>query len=187
MKYNMKICKCGRIHMIDDSKIEKALENEKDFLLVCGSCGMATVIGADKEPDFYDPNKTCHIMYSYDLDSDKSITPDAFTTAKDHKGIEEIFYSNGLKVPIMTGMYATDYIAGNFSDGWCPDLYKIKRDDITKEEVFRFIDEYNHDRITVDMGRFIRETPDDMLEEISHYYIKGFNWKGTKYERILNS
>ena len=33
-KYDMRICKCGRIHMIPTEKIEKALEDNKNLLLI---------------------------------------------------------------------------------------------------------------------------------------------------------
>ena len=46
-KYNMRICKCGRIHMIDENKLEKALENNKHIFLICGGCRTATLIGAE--------------------------------------------------------------------------------------------------------------------------------------------
>ena len=41
-KYDMRICKCGRIHMVDEDKLERALKNNKNLLLVCGGCGAAT-------------------------------------------------------------------------------------------------------------------------------------------------
>ena len=46
-----------------------------------------------------------------------------------------------------------------------------------------FIDEYIHDRTTVNMNRFINETPDDVLDELSNYLIDGLDWKGTKFEK----
>lgn len=81
-----------------------------------------------------------------------------------------------------TGQYATDFFNGRFSDRWYPDFYKIQRKDITVKEIMDFIDEYIHDRTTVNMDRFINETPDDILEELSGYWIEGLNWSGTKYE-----
>lgn len=188
-KYDMRICKCGRIHMVDNNKLDKALENNKNLLLICGGCGAATLIGADIEPDWNEPDKKCYMMYSGDLSSyeDKSITDADFESTEHHKGIDEIIYSHGIKVPMMTGQYATDYYNGIFSDRWYPDFYKIQRKDVTVNEVMDFIDEYNHDRTTVNMKRFIHETPEDMLEEISHYMIDGFNWKGTKWETEWNS
>ena len=93
-KYDMRICKCGRIHMIDEDKLEKALENNKNLLLICGGCGTATLIGADIEPDLNEPNKKCYMMYSGDLSpyEDKSITTTDFESTEHHKGIEEIIY-----------------------------------------------------------------------------------------------
>lgn len=188
-KYDMRICKCGRIHMIDNNKLNKALENNKNLLLICGGCGSATLIGANIEPDWYGTDEDCYTMYSTDFSSyeDKSITAVDFESTKHQKGIEEIIYSHGIKVPMMTGMYATDYCNGTFFDRWYPDFYKIQRKDVTVKEVMDFINEYNLNRRTVNMNRFINETPIDMLEEISHYMIDGFDWKGTKLESEWNS
>lgn len=188
-KYDMRICKCGRIHMVDSEKLEKALKNDKNLLLICAGCGNATVIGANVEPDWYDPKKTCYMMYfgTFSDYKDKIIKAEDFETKEGKKGIEEIIYSHGYKVPMMTGMYATDYSSGKFSDRWYPDFYKIQRSDITVKEILKFIDEYNHDRTTVNMNRFVHETPDEILEIISRYHIKGLNFKGTKWENEWNS
>ena len=82
-----------------------------------------------------------------------------------------------------TGQYATDYFNGRFSDRWYTDFYKIQRTDITVKEIMDFIDEYNYNRTTVNMDRFINETPDDILAELSTYFIDGLDWKGTKFEK----
>lgn len=184
-KYDIRICKCGRIHTIPDEKIEKALENDKNFLLICAACGNATLIGADIAPDWNDPSKDCYEMYSGDFSSyeDKIINEDTFKGNEKEKAVKEILYSHGIKVPMETGQYATDYFNGRFSDRWYPDFYKIQRNDITVKEIMDFIDEYTHDRTTVNMDKFINETPDDVLEELSNYYIEGLNWKGTKFEK----
>jgi len=58
-----------------------------------------------------------------------------------------------------------------------------KRSDITLEEVMRFIEDFEHDHKTVDMDRFIRENDDEILQCISGYIIRAFDWTGTKYER----
>ena len=55
-KYDMRICKCGRIHMIEMDKLDEALHNNKNLLLICAGCGKATNIGADIEPDFFRSN-----------------------------------------------------------------------------------------------------------------------------------
>lgn len=188
-KYEMKICECGRIHMIPIEKIDNALDKNKHFVLVCAGCGDATVIGANVESDYLDPRKDCYMMYSTDLSSnkDKSIIVNDFSSTDEQKGIEEIFYSHGIKVPMMTGMYATDFSCDKFSDRWYPDFYKIQRSDITVAEIMQFINEYTHDRTTVNMARLISETPDEMLDVISQYYIEAFDWRGTKWESEFNS
>lgn len=184
----MKICKCGRIHLIPEEKIDNALEKNKNFVLICANCGESIVIGANIEPDWNDPEKDCYMMYSYNLSDykDKSITKESFETTKKEKGIEEIYYSHGIKVPMMTGNYATDYFCGRFSDRWYPDFYNIERKDITVKEIMDFINQWKKDRITVNMNRFIHENKEEDLKEISRYYIKGLNWKGTKFEREWN-
>ncbi len=183
-KYDIRICKCGRIHAIPDEKIEKVLEADKNFLLICAGCGNAILIGADISPDWDDPSKDCYEMYSRNFSSyeNKIINEDIFTGNENEKAVGEILYSHGFKVPMKTGQYATDFFNGRFSDRWYPDFYKIQRKDITVKEIMDFIDEYTHDRITVNMDRFINETPDDILEELSGYWIEGLNWSGTKYE-----
>ena len=51
IKYDIRICKCGRIHAIPNERIEKALDADKNFLLICAACGNATLIGANISPD----------------------------------------------------------------------------------------------------------------------------------------
>lgn len=186
-KYNVRTCNCGRIHMIPNEKVERALEDDKNFLLVCAGCGAATLIGADIQPDWDEPDKNYYMMYSGDFSrqQDASINISDFNTTANSKGIKEIFYSHGVKVPMMTGHYATDCFNGRFSDGWFPDFYEIQRKDVTVEEIMKFIDEYNNKSTTVNMQRFINETPDDILEEISCYLINGLHWEGTKFEKCL--
>ena len=50
-KYDIRICKCGRIHAIPNERIKNALNADKNFLLICAACGNATLIGADISPD----------------------------------------------------------------------------------------------------------------------------------------
>jgi len=184
--YKMRICKCGRIHMIPMEKIDNALDKDKNLLLLCGGCGKGTVIGADIQPDYIEPQKDGYSMYFYDFSTywNKEISILDFESTENQKGFEEIFYSHGIKVPMMTGQYATDYFYEKFSDRWYPDFYKIQKKNISVSEIMEFIDKYNQDRTTVNMDRFLGETPEEMLEVISRYPIKGFNWEGTKWERL---
>lgn len=182
----MKICKCGKIHLIPEEKINNALKKNKNFILICADCGRSIVIGANIE--LYDPygddkEKECYMMYSYDLSENMSVTKEFFNETEDKKGIEEIYYNHGIKVPMMTENYATDYFCGRFSDRRYPDFYNIGRKNITVEEIMDFINQWKESRTTVNMNRFIFENKEEDLKEISRYYIEGFNWKGTKFER----
>ena len=184
-KYELRICSCGRIHAIPEEKIVNAIEAEKDLLLICGGCGTATLIGADIVPDFDNPSEDCYEMYSKNFihKNNKFINSDSFNGTDKEKAINEIYYDNGYKVPMMTGNYATDFGCNKFSDRWYPDFYKIERKDITVQEIMEFINEYRHNRTTINMSRFIYETPDEILEELSNCLIPAFNWKGTKFEK----
>lgn len=57
---------------------------------------------------------------------------------------------------------------------------------MTAAEVQDFLENARKEARTVNMNRFIRENKGDMLEEISRCFIKGFDWKGTKYEKEWN-
>ena len=173
-KYHMQICSCGRIHMIDIGKINKTYEENKNLLLICAGCGEATLIGADKQSDPLDSNKSCYFSYAipFSKNQDQTICDYMFDSIRldGMKALSEILYSHGYKVAMMTGRYATCYIAGRFFD-YSYDNYTTKRP----------ISET--DRSLVNMKRFISDTPDDILKEISRYWIEGFDWTGTKWEQ----
>ena len=56
-KYDIRICKCGRIHAIPKEKIERAIDENKNFFLICASCGKGTLIGAGASRDYLYPEK----------------------------------------------------------------------------------------------------------------------------------
>lgn len=185
-KFDMRICKCGHIHMIPIEKVEKALKTDRNLLLICAGCGGATIIGADIEPNLFgDSDGLVYSMYACDFSphEDASIHIENFGWPGNKKGFSEIFYSHGIHVPMVTGTDATGYFNGKFYDNWYPDFWKIERIDVTVEEIMKFITKWREERITVDMGTFISQTDDDILEELSHYYIPAFNWAGTKFEK----
>ena len=189
-KYDIRICHCGHIHLIPFEKIDNAIKYDKNLLLICADCGSATVIGADKEWDEYEPNKECYMMYAGDFSpySSSSITEETFKGKEDKKAISEIYYSRGIKIPMMNGYYATEYHDGIFYDGRViANLYEIDRPDVTAEEVQNFLKDARKEASTVNMNQLIRENKEDFLKEISRFCISGFNWKGTKYERRWNS
>lgn len=149
MNYNMKICHCGRIHMVPMNKLDNAVDNDKDLLVICGNCGAMTIMGADVQSDG-------NYMYSHDIkayDDNVSITSEIFTQGFDvSKPISEIFYDRGLKLPMMTGNYADIYGCGNFYDTHSNNPVNAS---------------------TIHFRRFVRENKDklDQLKELSYYVI----------------
>lgn len=187
-EYEIRICQCGHIHFIPHKKVATALRRHKELLLICGSCGEATRIGADEEPDFYDESNSGIIynMYSQSLNPNRindaiSITPRSFKTISGiQKGFNEIFYSAGIKVPMMSGQYAQMYnfYGEYFLDIWFPDWYKIERADVTLEEVKSFIETSKTESQKVNMDRFVSETDDKYLQYLARTTIKAFDWTG---------
>lgn len=184
-KYDVKICKCGRIHFIDWNEISTACDKEKNLLLICGGCGEATYIGSDKQPDWFDENKICHMMYSYSQNKyeDFSINEDSFKSTRYDKGLYKVIYSHGIKVMMKTGYYATAYDNGIFTDMQYPDMWHIQRNDITVNEIKEFFNKWEEKMKTVNMNSLLKKLTDEQANELSSYMIEGLDWTGTKYER----
>ena len=177
----IRICNCGRIHFINESIIIDALKQDKEVMLICGGCGNATVIGADRYMDEYEPEKEVFDMYSYYAgNKDFQIDEKSFQPGE-RKEFHKVIYSKGKQVRMMTGMYATAYEYGKFSDNWFPDFYKIERDGITVEEIMQFIEQWRHDRTTVNMDSLIHDLSEEEAEILSGRWVKGLDWSGTKY------
>lgn len=178
MNFTVEICKCGHIHFISMEDIADAAEHNNAVLFICAHCGAATVIGADIGYEYStDGNKTYN-MYEHDFSP--------YTTSDiNSDDYERVVYSRGISVPMLNGNYADTYFAGKFRDSRTPDyseLFRLDCDNIDK--VHSFIYRIEHDAATVNMDRFINQTPDKYLQEISKYPIQGFNWAGTKYEKL---
>lgn len=177
MKYSMYICSCGRVHMIPNEKIEEAIVQEKVLVYICGGCGAIRIIGADESVDGYS-------MFSYRInyDYDNPISLEDIFVREKCKPYTEILYSPGIRVPMKTGMCARSYNSDHFCDTWHPDWSKIEWRGITTKKFLEFINKYKRDQVTVDMDRFIRETPDEYLDDISKYCITAFDWNGTRWD-----
>lgn len=175
-QYEVRVCSCGRIHVLPWEAIEFAIYDGSEFTYICGGCGAAVSIGADETVDFDDPDTPAYDMYSRGYDGEGGMFNEIFQNTCD------LYYSPGVKVPMMTGNYANSYCDG-FKDMVYPDLYKIDRDNVTAEEVHEFIADYNKKSITVNMGRLMREQPKEIVQAISDVYFEQFDWSGTQYDR----
>lgn len=160
MKYDVKFCECGRVHFIDEEKINKAIENNKQIIVVCNHCGDSFVIGADKQID--EDGKIIYMMYSFDKQN---------TEINDMSNIDSIIFTAGEQIRMVTGGEATYYGDGTFID-W----ETKKPDNVTSKE-------WEQMQRTVNTQHTINWIRDDnKLEHLSHYY-STIDWKGTKYEK----
>lgn len=183
-KYDIRICKCGRIHTIPYEKIDKALDNNKNIILSCMNCGRLTIIGGDYEEDF--DNGICgFIMYSNPIVSEAySVNKSLFFNSNSRKALQEVFFSKGYPVPMNTGNFADNYTNGEFFDtssyNNISGLNRIYNIDLLMDAVKT----RNEHAKQVNMNYFISITPEDVLEELSRYYISGLNWEDTKYKKF---
>lgn len=192
---DIRICSCGRIHFIDSWIIDEALEQNKNTLVICGGCGRTYVIGADIEPDWYEPDKMYYNMYTSTLFPNGSEDPYIFdqkffeTVEGKFKGFHKVIIDPGKRVMMDTGYYATSYDhgSGTFYDMQYPDfIWNIKKTD-GLEDILSSIGKFQRDMKSVNMNWLLRSLTDEEAEQLSHYGVKGLNWKGTKWETEYNS
>ena len=159
IKYEVYFCSCGRVHFVDSEKLNDAIVNEKEILIVCNNCGNSFVEGADKEE--YNGEEG-YMMYSRSMRD---------TEINDTSKIDNIVFTPGEKVRMMTGGEATSYVGNTFID-W----ETKKPDNITLKE-------WEKMRETVDIERTINWISDDNKLSNMSNYVTGIDWKGTKFEK----
>jgi len=159
-KYDVRFCNCGRVHFIDQTKIDQAIENEKQVLVICNNCGNSFIIGADKGYDEY-LDQEIYNMYSYGMRD---------TELNDLSRIDSIVFTAGEQVRMMTGGTAT-YQGDCFID------WETKKPDNISNEEWEKMQKTVNTQHTIN---WIRD--EDKLEQMSHYVV-GIDWKGTKYEK----
>lgn len=174
----VRICKCGHIHLIDESRISNALQQDKELVFICSNCGAAYRIGADREDGaFYgEPGKTFYNMYTLDLPRSKSITAEDFSENDEHKPYSEILYSDGIAVPMMSGMNATHFGPNGFSDNWFPDFLNELNDERKSiEDIRRMYRKWQDDMHTVNIGWFKRSLNASVAEVLAKQHIQGLD------------
>lgn len=160
IKYEVYFCSCGRVHFINTEKLNKAIENEKQLLVVCNNCGNSFVEGANKEQDY--EGKECYMMYSFNMKD---------TEINDMSKIDSIVFTLGEHIRMMTGGEATYYGSGTFID-W----ETKKPNNVTDEE-------WEVTRKTVNVQHTINWIKDDNKLNHMSNYVTDINWKGTKFEK----
>lgn len=190
MHKEVRICKCGCIHFVDQDMIYNAIDHDKNILFICGQCGQATIIGADRVPNWYketdDEPDECFDMYSFDADrGQKTLILDAnsFSDIGDHKPIDKVIYDNGHVVMMETG-YRANYFNYNtgFEDMTYPDFIYYLNGSATVTEIVSQIKEYNEKRKNVRMYSLINDLTEEENEILSRARIKGIDYTDTKWE-----
>lgn len=99
----------GRVVLVENKTIDKAIDSDKEILIICNawSGGYAHAVGAEKyiDPDFGE----CWNMYGYDI-KDKEL--DAVDLDKFYR----VIISSGEQIWMKSGDQANSYIGGVFTD-----------------------------------------------------------------------
>lgn len=148
-------CRCGHIHVVSGKDYSDAIEAGKENLLICGNCGATYISGAEEAEGGYS-------LYRYEIPQNLMTSENNYSAdLTDYlKRFYKVNYSVGYGVPMTTGYFADTLFCGRFLDNTHDD---------------------NNQR--VDMARFLQITPDHVLEMVSQYYIRAFNWSNTKYKQ----
>ena len=180
-KFEVRICRCGHIHLFSEAAISAAFAQNKKFVIVCGSCGCVTVLGANSYIDEH--GNKIYDCYSYDADT----TYEANMAI--HSSDAVINYRRGMEIPMMSGHSANQFFRGRFYDNSSPRFDELLdlRSKIDRKAVEAFVQQYETDRASVDMKQLIRDNTPEVLEALSKLSIEQFNWVSTPYEQKSDS
>ena len=187
LEMELRICKCGCIHILDAKPIEEALEKHKEILLICGNCGTAFRVGtdataeacADEGPNLYERI----IMRKATI-----ITEDSFADrpAERTKPFDKIYHNKGYRVPMMTGQMATRFDGRLFVDDNAPDFLKdIDRPGATVNGLREEYDQWKTDRVTVDMCALVNELGEENAQWIATQRVPGLDFSKTEYAKYV--
>lgn len=176
MKYEIRICRCGRIHFFPKDKLNNVTEHES-FLLICSGCGESMIYGyvgytGSEEKPIYRPhlaNETLCISEGMQSQTNKFF---------------EILIDAGIKVPMMSDHDATYYnpYSGFYDTScynmWLRSLHSDTKGDLTCDE--KSIKE----RHTVDRKMFFERAMlyPGLLRQLAESRCAGFDWTGTPYD-----
>lgn len=171
-RYDLRICKCGRVHFIPSEKIDNAIKNSKEIVLICPGCGTILHIGADVQEDPYVGGE-CYMMYSYDQ-KDGTITSANFDPAFNGRVIDEIIVDEGERVYMKTCRPADHYSFGKFYD-WGSDFPDI-RDYANKPaaDLIRDMDKFNRTREIIDIDMTLKFMSKEHSDYMNHPMAKAF-------------
>lgn len=167
MKYEVRFCGCGRIHVTENKDLWDFLEQDyknRKVLMVCNHCGSARLMWLS---EYMDEGLA---QNSTDIRDD---TVD---------NVDKVIASRGIILYTMSGEPVDGHVAGYFVN---------YREWEKNQDKYRSLDEAYKDkapwvtvdtqRLIMDIKRIYKEDADEVLKRISGYVTK-INWKGTNYE-----
>lgn len=192
-EYDVRFCSCGTIHFIESETVQTAVTANRELIVICGGCGKSFVIGADREPNWENPESSEYAYSMYSNDFNKSFTTtieESFVIMDD--GSNRVFshnpivrYSMGKRPMMMTGQRASHYRNGKFYDEDY-DVLSLLESCTLVSEVQRHVDHWKLNKSVVNTTRLFNELSDDELRHLSHYSLEGLDWTNTKYETDYN-
>ena len=154
-KYTVRFCNCGRVHFIENEKLDNVLESGKSALHICNHCGSVTEIWLEDNGD--GSYNFCSVELKDQIIDDLS-----------KYGI--INMSLGERVVMMTGSEAT----ANFTE--FVDFESVNEKGISNEEFEKM-------RRTVNTKATINMIRDKEKCEALSCYCTNINWLGTEFEK----
>lgn len=173
MKYEIRICRCGRIHFFPREKLHN-VTGEKSFLLICSGCGESMIYG------YMDIGG--ELIYRPHLTYDTLCINEGMQSQTTK--FFEILIDAGIKVPMMSDHDATYYnpYSGFYDTSchnmWLRSLHSDTKGDLTCDG--KSIKE----RHTVDRKMFFERAMlyPGLLRQLAESRCTGFDWTGTRYD-----
>lgn len=195
MKYEIKICHCGRIHFIPQRQITRALRDNKELLILCTNCGSNWIIGGDEIHDGYYGDGYMMYTNSFSHKKGQMIEIDRTTFKTNPKGklLRKIILSDGYPVRMNTGHDANMFFGNRFSDEREPYFFDMHLRDMrptseTLDSLVRHYQKHKLKKYAVDMAAMIAGSgmSDNQLMQISYLAIDSFNWEDLPYGYDIN-
>lgn len=167
MKYDVKFCRCGRIHAYENKDLWDFLQDDyknRRVLTVCTHCGSTRLMWLDEYLD--------EGLAQNSTDINEGIVPN----------VDKVIADRGIIIYTMSGAPVDEYIAGYFvnREEWKKDQdkYRNLEEAYDNKAPWATVDT---ERLIKDVKRIYGSNADEVLKRVSGYVTK-INWKGTNYE-----
>ena len=168
MGKRLHICRCGRLHFIEENSIPRLSSDGKVLLFICSRCGEAVRTWLDCIPGNDEPFVMCS-----NIVQNGEITEKSFSHHFEGTPINSVIIDEGKDVYMKTGSPATAYVDGHPYDlghSLVESLFSIRKTD-TVDEFLNGILQIKFKCSVVDSDRTMGSLTDDERYCISRYYL----------------